>query len=98
MHRALLLCGLFQQIACATLGTGLIDRPVPKNKPALRILVAAVEYLSGAARLLLHQLAIAIWLRTGYSQRLLLDVLTLGVIAAGRKLSVPALLHNEVIP
>ena len=87
---------LLHQIARATLRAGLVDRSVPESKLALWVLITTIENLS-PTRLLFDQLSPAIWLRTGHSQGFLLDVLALRVIAAGRELSVAALLDPEVI-
>ena len=92
--QALFLGGSLYQEGGPAGGAWLGDRFVPENELALRIAIAAIEG-SAAARLALNDLALFA-LRTGNPCGFLLDVATVGIVAAGGELAISAMFEDQV--
>src|SRR5829696_5549651 len=84
---------LLDQEGRRAVGALLGDRLVPQREFAVRIVGAAVEHLA-APRLLLD--AVAAVLRAENTGGLLLDVLALRIVGAGRELAESPLLDHQV--
>src|SRR5581483_9697046 len=92
--RAGLQC-LLQQVRTAAFRTRFADGLVSGGEVALGIVRAAVENVSAAARLLLHQFAL-LALRALHSEEVLLHVLALRIPGAGDKLPVAPVTQPHV--
>src|SRR5256712_635076 len=93
---AVFLRRLLDQVRRAALRAFFVDRPVPEDEVAVRIVRAAEEDLA-AARLALDDLAALVAvLRTDDTGRLVLDVLALGIARARGELAEPSLLDHQI--